>query len=163
MCFDPLPVLYLTLYLLCVLPFSVLYPLRPTLYLLCVPPFTCSLSTLYLLHVQPWYPTQEMLKLSEPLPNQLGIMVEQSLDFYPQIHLTDILSQIFHYIYVTGSGKTRHFWQTKKNEFFMLIKSYNLSQLSAKILEGKTFDSHRNWQLNWDVFSKAIELEIVKT
>ncbi len=40
--------------------------------------------------------------------------------------------------YVTGSGKTRHFWQTKKYEFFMLIKSYNLSQLSAKILEGKT-------------------------
>ncbi len=67
------------------------------------------------------------------------------------------------YIYVTGSGKTRHFWQTKKNEFFMLIKSYNLSQLSAKILEGKTFDRHRNWQLNWAVFSKAIELEIVKT
>ncbi len=30
--------------------------------------------------------------------------------------------------------------QTKKIEFFMLIKSYNLSQLSAKILEGKTFD-----------------------
>ncbi len=65
--------------------------------------------------------------------------------------------------HVTGSGKTRHFWQTKKNEFFMLIKSYNLSQLSAKILEGKTSDSHRNWQLNWAVFSKAIELEIVKT
>ncbi len=37
----------------------------------------------------------------------------------------------------------------------MLIKSYNLSQLSAKILEGKTFDSRRNWQLNWAVFSKA--------
>ncbi len=64
---------------------------------------------------------------------------------------------------MTGSGKTRHFRQTKKNEFFMLIKSYNLSQLSAKILEGKTFDSHRNRQLNWAVFSKAIELEIVKT
>ncbi len=45
----------------------------------------------------------------------------------------------------------------------MLIKSYNLSQLSAKILEDKTFDLHRNWQLNWAVFSKAIELEIVKT
>ncbi len=29
---------------------------------------------------------------------------------------------------------------TKKIEFFMLIKSYNLSQLSAKILEGKTFN-----------------------
>ncbi len=27
--------------------------------------------------------------------------------------------------------------QTKKIEFFMLIKSYNLSQLGAKILEGK--------------------------
>ncbi len=53
--------------------------------------------------------------------------------------------------------------QTKKIEFFMLIKSYNLSQLSAKILEGKAFDVQRNWQLNWDVFSKAIELEIEKT
>ncbi len=60
----------------------------------------------------------------------------------------------------SGSGKTRHFGQTKTNEFFMLIKSYNLSQLSAKIMEGKTFDAHRNWQLNWAVFSKAIELEI---
>ncbi len=27
--------------------------------------------------------------------------------------------------------------QTKKIEFFMLIKSYNLCQLGAKILEGK--------------------------
>ncbi len=53
--------------------------------------------------------------------------------------------------------------QTKKIEFFMLIKSYNLSQLSAKILEGKTFDAQRNWQLNLAVFSKAIELEIEKT
>ncbi len=44
--------------------------------------------------------------------------------------------------------------QTKKIEFFMLIKSYNFSQLSAKILEGKTFDVQRNWQLNWAVFSK---------
>ncbi len=41
----------------------------------------------------------------------------------------------------------------------MLIKSYNLSQLSAKILEGKTFEAQRNWA----VFSKAIELEIEKT
>ncbi len=53
--------------------------------------------------------------------------------------------------------------QTKKIEFFMLIKNYNLSQLSANILEGKTFDAQRNWQLNWVVFSKAIELEIEKT
>ncbi len=37
--------------------------------------------------------------------------------------------------------------QTKT--FFMLMKSYNLSQLSAKILEGKTSDAQRNWQLNW--------------
>ncbi len=51
----------------------------------------------------------------------------------------------------------------KKIEVFLLIKSYNLSQLSAKILEGKTFDAQRNWQLNWAVFSKAIELEIEKT
>ncbi len=51
----------------------------------------------------------------------------------------------------------------QKIEFFMLIKSYNLSQLSAKILEGKTFDAQRNWQLNWAAFSKAIELEIEKT
>ena len=43
----------------------------------------------------------------------------------------------------------------------MLIKSYNLFQLSAKILEGKTFDPQ--WQLNWAVFTKAIELEIEKT
>ncbi len=66
-------------------------------------------------------------------------------------------------LYVTGSGKRGHFTQTKKIEFFMLIKSYNLSQLSAKMLEGKTFDTQRNWQLNWAVFSKAIELEIEKT
>ncbi len=45
----------------------------------------------------------------------------------------------------------------------MLIKSYNLSQLSVKILEDKTFPVQRNWQLNWAVFSKAIELEIEKT
>ncbi len=57
-----------------------------------------------------------------------------------------------------GKGGTS--LKPKKIEFFMLIKSYNLSQLSAKILEGKTFDPHRNWQLNWAVFSKAIELEI---
>ncbi len=43
----------------------------------------------------------------------------------------------------------------------MLIKSYNLSQVSAKILEGKIFDVQRNWQLNLAVFSKAIELEII--
>ncbi len=54
--------------------------------------------------------------------------------------------------------------QTKKKlSCFMLIKSYNLFQLGAKILEGKTFDAQRNWQLNWSVFSKAIELEIKKT
>ncbi len=54
--------------------------------------------------------------------------------------------------------------QTKKIEFFkMLIKGYNLSQLSAKILEGETFNARRNWQLNWAVFSKAVELEIEKT
>ncbi len=53
--------------------------------------------------------------------------------------------------------------QIKKIEFFMLIKSYNLSQPSAKILEGKAFDVQRNWQLNWAVFSKAIGLEIEKT
>ncbi len=53
--------------------------------------------------------------------------------------------------------------QIKKIEFFMLIKRYNLSQLSAKILEGKTFHTQRNWQLNWALFSKAIELEIEKT
>ncbi len=53
--------------------------------------------------------------------------------------------------------------QIKKIEFFMLIKRYNLSQLSAKILEGKTSDTQRNWQLNWALFSKAIELEIKKT
>ena len=45
----------------------------------------------------------------------------------------------------------------------MLIKSYNLSQLNAKILGCKIFDTHRNWQLNLAVFSKAIELEIEKT
>ncbi len=41
---------------------------------------------------------------------------------------------------MTVYGKRGHFTQTKKIEFFMLIKSYNLSQLSARILEGKTFD-----------------------
>ncbi len=50
--------------------------------------------------------------------------------------------------YVTVYGKRGHFTKTKKIEFFILIKSYNLSQLSAKILEGKTFDTQRNWQLN---------------
>ncbi len=45
----------------------------------------------------------------------------------------------------------------------MLIKSYNLFQRSAKIPEDKTFDTQRNWQLNWTVLSKAIELEIEKT
>ncbi len=67
------------------------------------------------------------------------------------------------HIYVSGSRKRDLMEQTKKIEFFMLIKSYTLSQLNAKILEGKTFDVQRNWQLNWAVFSKAIELEIEKT
>ncbi len=65
--------------------------------------------------------------------------------------------------YVSGSRKRDLMAQIKKIEFFMLIKRYNLSQLSAKILEGKTFDTQRNWQLNWALFSKAIELEIEKT
>ncbi len=70
----------------------------------------------------------------------------------------------FSYIYVSGSRKRDLMAQTQKNlSFFMLIKSYNLSQLSAKILENKTFDAQRNWQLNWAVFSKAIEPEIEKT
>ncbi len=73
------------------------------------------------------------------------------------------LSNYFKSIYVTGSDKTGHFTQTQKIEFFMLIKSCNLSQISAKILGGKTFDAQRHWQLNWAVFSKAIELEIEKT
>ncbi len=68
-----------------------------------------------------------------------------------------------YWVYVTVYGKRGHFTQTKKIEFFMLIKSYSLSQLSAKILEGKTFNAQKNWQLNWAVFSKAIELEIEKT
>ncbi len=57
---------------------------------------------------------------------------------------------------MTGSDKRGHFTQTPKNEFFVLIKSYNLYQLSAKILEGKTFNAQRNWhqlgciqQSNW--------------
>ncbi len=62
-----------------------------------------------------------------------------------------------------GLGKGTLWSKAKKIEFFMLIKSYNLSQLSAKILEGKAFDVQRNWQLNWAVFSKAIEQEIEKT
>ncbi len=65
--------------------------------------------------------------------------------------------------YVSGSRKRDLMAQIKKIELFMLIKRYNLSQLSAKILEGKTFDTQRNWQLNWALFSKAIELEIEKT
>ncbi len=65
--------------------------------------------------------------------------------------------------YVSGSRKRDLMAQIKNIEFFMLIKRYNLSQLSAKILEGKTFDTQRNWQLNWALFSKAIELEIEKT
>ncbi len=59
-------------------------------------------------------------------------------------------------------GKWGTSLKPKKIEFFVLIKSYNLSQLSAKILEGKTFDAQRNWQLNLAVFSKANELEIEK-
>ncbi len=65
--------------------------------------------------------------------------------------------------YVSGSRKRDLMAQIKKIEFFMLIKRYNLYQLSAKILEGKTFDTQRNWQLKWALFSKAIELEIEKT
>ncbi len=74
-----------------------------------------------------------------------------------------MLLLIIYNIYVSGSRKRDLVAQTKKIEFFMLIKSYNLSQLSAKILEGITSDAQRNWQLNWAVFSKAIELEIEKT
>ncbi len=62
-----------------------------------------------------------------------------------------------------GLGKETLWRKQKKIDFLMVIKSYNLSQRSAKILEGKTFDVQRNWQLNWAVFSKAIELEIEKT
>ncbi len=64
---------------------------------------------------------------------------------------------------MSGSRKRDLMEQTKKIEFFMLIKSYNLSQVSAKMLEGKTFDVQRNRQLNWAVFSTAIELKIEKT
>ncbi len=84
---------------------------------------------------------------------------------------TILLLKIIFYILKTGI--TYYLWQSMgkggtslkqtKNEFFMLIKSYNLSQLSAKILEGKTFPLQRNWQLNWAVFSKAIKLQIEKT
>ncbi len=62
-----------------------------------------------------------------------------------------------------GLGKGTLWRKQKKLSFFMLIKSYNLSNLSVKILDGKAFDAQRNWQLNWAVFSKALELEIVKT
>ncbi len=51
----------------------------------------------------------------------------------------DYFIYIYMYIFVTVYGKRGHFTQTKKIEFFMLIKSYNLSELSAKILEGKTW------------------------
>ncbi len=74
-----------------------------------------------------------------------------------------ILKFYFCCILVSGSRKRDLMAQIKKIEFFMLIERYNLSQLSAKILEGKTFDTQRNWQLNWTVFSKAIELDIEKT
>ncbi len=57
---------------------------------------------------------------------------------------------------MSGTRKRDLMEQTKKIVLFMLIKSNNLSQLSAKILENKTFDVQRNWQLNWAVFSKAI-------
>ncbi len=50
---------------------------------------------------------------------------------------------------MSGSRKRDLMEQNQKIEFFMLIKSYNLSQLSVKILEGKTFHVQRNWQLNW--------------
>ncbi len=62
-------------------------------------------------------------------------------------------------VYVSGSRKRDLMEQRKKIEFFMLIKSYNFSQLCAKIMEGKAFDVQRNWA----VFSKSIELEIEKT
>ncbi len=42
-----------------------------------------------------------------------------------------------------GLGKGTLWRKPKKMSFFMLIKSYNISQLSAKILEGKTFDTQR--------------------
>ncbi len=68
-----------------------------------------------------------------------------------------VIYYIYNYIiiYVSGSRKRDLMAQIKKIEFFMLIKRYNISQLSAKILEGKTFDTQRNWQLNWALFSKA--------
>ncbi len=53
--------------------------------------------------------------------------------------LLSVNSRFKFFSYVTVYGKRGHFTQTKKIEFFMLVKSYNLSQLSAKILEGKTF------------------------
>ncbi len=52
--------------------------------------------------------------------------------------------------------------QKKKIEFFKLSVSYTSPPLGAKILGGKTFKAE-NWQLNWAVFSKAIEPEIEKT
>ncbi len=44
---------------------------------------------------------------------------------------------------MSGSRKMDLMEQTQKIEFFMLIKSYNLSQLSVKILESKT-STHRD-------------------
>ncbi len=84
------------------------------------------------------------------------------INFGPPVKPVSCRKQNIHNMW-QALGKPGISTKPKKNEFFILIKSYNLSQLSAKILEGKTFDSHRNWQLNWAVFSKAIELEIVKT
>ncbi len=87
-------------------------------------------------------------------------MASETLTGVTQSKIGDVCLFI---IYVSGSRKRDLMAQIKKIEFFMLIKRYNLSQLSAKILEGKTFDTQRNWQLNWALFSKAIELEIEKT
>ncbi len=62
------------------------------------------------------------------------LLASETLSGVTQLKIGDIL---FIYIFVSGSRKRDLMEQTKKIEFFMLIKSYNLSQLSAKILEGK--------------------------
>ncbi len=102
--------------------------------------------------------------LSEVLPHFLRWIkstTENVSDNTDTVHYPG--KQILYKIYVSGSSKRDLMAQIKKIEFFTLIKRYNLSQLIAKILEGKTFDTQRNWQLNWALFSKAIELEIEKT
>ncbi len=75
------------------------------------------------------------------------ILTTFKFDCFAKLYTYSSMTSKFQ-LFMSWSRKRDRMAQTNKIEFLMLIKYYNLYQLSAKILEGKTFYAQRNWQLN---------------